>query len=85
MYDPHTAVYHAMHGAGKPDERWNKRFLSMLNLLGYDLIPDDGRVFFVQELACPRAPAPVATSDAYPTPSLVVPSTLKARLQCPDE
>ena len=70
MYDVGTALNLAQHGAGRIDEKWNKRFASMLTILGYEIEEaHHGQALQENEI---HAPQPVGMGWQYPFPSIIV-------------
>lgn len=69
MYPPQDACSIALRCAGKADEGWNKRFVSMLNILGYQLEPFRGQLAHIDDML---APEPVKEGWQYHYPSVIV-------------
>jgi hypothetical protein len=71
MYDPATACDIARRCAGKADDKWNRRFISMLRILGYEVEKfQSGLTLTELDLMVPR---PVNEGWQYDYPALVVP------------
>jgi len=69
MYDVHLAIDIASHGAGKSDDGWNKRFVSMLRILGYDIVAETPNLKGQYLMA----PVPLDKGWKYDYPSYIVP------------